>query len=593
MRKCLSCGGSFPDDAAFCDDCGETSTAAPKVVASITVGQGADCDVVIDKPTISSIHARFERLETSDSYVTDLQSTNGVKVNGGRVKFSLVSAGDQVSLGSHDLDMQRVTSALAQAASGPPRVDRPRVQRSARPPTMQWLWYVAGGCVFLVVILVAVLAGSSGTGEEPGETSGKSSGTNLGPLSPPASDSPTGRSPEAEATRPSAFGVEFEPGAKKDPVQWRKPGDPQVEPTTKSQPAPAAPGGLLQRMNKSTVRVFSAGNPSCHAEDDLLCIPLSHGSGMAFLESGARTTNAYVLTNAHVVGNAVSMAVQFRGLEDVIPAIAVHVDKRVDVALLKLIVPGGVSLAAQGLFEFSELPVTDLVGQKAYLSDPARSPLKGGDKIVIIGYALDPVQVSPKEKRGAFSGWTQMNITIGEETTAPLDLVIETDAAVNGGNSGGPACSEDGKLLGLVFAKANADGIGYVIPSGLVMGAARAGLDGASVPAMKPTTTNNEAYAAMARSSAYFLHYLYYVRHHHAQVEAKQALDKAQKALLKAAELDNTYADCFLFMSWIVWQEFLSPLQAAAQAAEAGDLGEATKHIETACERGRPHGRTV
>ena len=146
MRKCLSCGGSFPDDAAFCDDCGETSTAAPKVVASITVGQGADCDVVIDKPTISSIHARFERLETSDSYVTDLQSTNGVKVNGGRVKFSLVSAGDQVSLGSHDLDMQRVTSALAQAASGPPRVDRPRVQRSARPPTMQWLWYVAGGC---------------------------------------------------------------------------------------------------------------------------------------------------------------------------------------------------------------------------------------------------------------------------------------------------------------------------------------------------------------------------------------------------------------------------------------------------------------
>ena len=42
---------------------------------------------------------------------------------------------------------------------------------------------------------------------------------------------------------------------------------------------------------------------------------------------------------------------------------------------------------------------------------------------------------------------------------------IQVDAAINPGNSGGPALV-DGKMIGLVFSKlAQADNIGYIIPS--------------------------------------------------------------------------------------------------------------------------------
>lgn len=554
MRKCLQCGSTFPRDAEFCDGCTAPAHSAPLVEASATVGRAQSCDVVLDKSTVSECHARFEALEDGRFYVTDLDSVNGIFVNGGKTRFGPIAASDQVALGQTTVDLKQVSEALERNRLAE---RRPAGQTKQWGPT--WLWYVLGVGTVVAAILLAVLLGQP---DEPGGSAPSSA--------PDESWSTFGRRWTSE---PSEEGKA--PGSAAS--------DRAAPAESLERPPPS--GGNLMRMSKSTVRVFSAGNPTCHGDDDPLCIPLSHGSGLAFVERGLRTNSIYVLTNAHVVRDAVAVAVQFRGTDEAIPATTVHVDDRVDVALLRLIEPAESVPKEFGLYDFTDLPVREVVGQVSYLRKPELSPLKAGEEIVIFGYALDPVQSSPKQKRGNFSGWTEQSIAAGEGGSGSMDLVIETDASVNPGNSGGPACNAGGEFIGLVFARSRTgEGIGFVVPSGLVMGAVRAGLDQAMVPVMKPTTTSTEAYAAMAQSSAYFLHYLYYVKNHKAKTEAERALKKAAEKLQRAAELDPQYADCYLFMSWIVWQEFLSPLQAAAQAVEAGQVTEATQHMALACQ---------
>ena len=58
----------------------------------------------------------------------------------------------------------------------------------------------------------------------------------------------------------------------------------------------------------------------------------------------------------------------------------------------------------------------------------------------------------------------------GYATTEPL-LVIQIDAAINGGNSGGPVFDRVGDVVGVAFCKdadSDSENIGYVIPSSVV-----------------------------------------------------------------------------------------------------------------------------
>ena len=65
-----------------------------------TIGRDADCDLAIADMTVSRLHARLER--TADGWLlSDLESTNGTRVNGWRVRGQTpVRAGDLVSFGS-------------------------------------------------------------------------------------------------------------------------------------------------------------------------------------------------------------------------------------------------------------------------------------------------------------------------------------------------------------------------------------------------------------------------------------------------------------------------------------------------------------
>jgi pSer/pThr/pTyr-binding forkhead associated (FHA) protein len=64
----------------------------------VLLGRSRDCDLTIDDPNVSRRHAEF-RNEDGNWIVTDLGSTNGVKVNGRRAEETVLRDGDEVALG--------------------------------------------------------------------------------------------------------------------------------------------------------------------------------------------------------------------------------------------------------------------------------------------------------------------------------------------------------------------------------------------------------------------------------------------------------------------------------------------------------------
>ncbi len=62
---------------------------------SYVVGRDVTCDIVVDEPLVSRLHARLER-RSARWFVVDLGSTNLTRVNGGVVSEWPLSPGDEL-----------------------------------------------------------------------------------------------------------------------------------------------------------------------------------------------------------------------------------------------------------------------------------------------------------------------------------------------------------------------------------------------------------------------------------------------------------------------------------------------------------------
>jgi predicted component of type VI protein secretion system len=72
--------------------------------AKTVLGRSRDCDIVIDDPNVSRRHAEVDRTPEGGWAVHDLGSTNGVVVNGKRVKrVQELAPGDRIELGTSEL----------------------------------------------------------------------------------------------------------------------------------------------------------------------------------------------------------------------------------------------------------------------------------------------------------------------------------------------------------------------------------------------------------------------------------------------------------------------------------------------------------
>jgi len=68
----------------------------------LTVGRGPDADLRFDDDAMSHSHAVLE-YAAGGFRILDLESTNGTRVNGGRVRVADLDHGDRLELGEHVL----------------------------------------------------------------------------------------------------------------------------------------------------------------------------------------------------------------------------------------------------------------------------------------------------------------------------------------------------------------------------------------------------------------------------------------------------------------------------------------------------------
>jgi S1-C subfamily serine protease len=156
------------------------------------------------------------------------------------------------------------------------------------------------------------------------------------------------------------------------------------------------------------------------------------GSGVIVDEAG------YILTNNHVVANARSINVRLSGNETR-PAEVVGLDETTDLAVLK-IASGGLIAAEWG--DSDALEVGALVWA---VGNPF-----GLDRSVTFGI------VSAKNRRVL-------------SVRSPYQDFLQTDAAVNPGNSGGPLVDVSGRIVGINTAIVGQgyQGISFSIPTGI------------------------------------------------------------------------------------------------------------------------------
>ena len=68
----------------------------------ILLGRSRECDIQVEDPNVSRRHAEL-RQEGASYWIVDLESTNGIEVNGRRVKRAKLDSGDNFTVGSTEI----------------------------------------------------------------------------------------------------------------------------------------------------------------------------------------------------------------------------------------------------------------------------------------------------------------------------------------------------------------------------------------------------------------------------------------------------------------------------------------------------------
>jgi serine protease Do len=144
--------------------------------------------------------------------------------------------------------------------------------------------------------------------------------------------------------------------------------------------------------------------------------------------------DGYVVTNAHVLsGGKTVEAIDYQ--QNTIPAQFIGYDANLDIALLKI-------------------PVTNDRLKLANSDD-----VQIGEKVIAIG---NPLGLQFSVSQGIVSA-------VNREGSNGLDAYIQTDAALNPGNSGGPLINTDGEVIGINnFKIGGSENLGFALESNYI-----------------------------------------------------------------------------------------------------------------------------
>jgi len=206
-----------------------------------------------------------------------------------------------------------------------------------------------------------------------------------------------------------------------------------VEVVEKAQPG-AAPGLAPNDPFNEFFRHFGVPAPEQHGSNQ----PPVRGAGSGFIVS----SDGYILTNTHVVENADEVTVRLIDRREY-QAKVIGADRRTDVAVIKI--------------SASNLPTVKL-------GDPAK--IRPGQWVLAIG---SPFGFENSATAGIVSA-TARSLD-SENSYVPF---IQTDVAVNPGNSGGPLFNLAGEVIGInsqIFSRTGGYmGVSFAIPIDVARG---------------------------------------------------------------------------------------------------------------------------
>jgi S1-C subfamily serine protease len=219
-----------------------------------------------------------------------------------------------------------------------------------------------------------------------------------------------------------------------------------VEATPAAQPAENPAPNTSQLMPEETVnvKIYSKSAPAVAnivtraLEYDVFFDPVAvNGAGSGFIFD----SRGYILTNHHVIADAQQIEVTL-GDRSHYTAKVVGSDERNDVALIKIEPPRG-----------KQLP---------FLTMGDSDSLQVGQSVLAIG---NPFGFESTLTTGVVSA-LKRTVQTGPQTF--IDGAVQTDAAINQGNSGGPLLNSRGEVIGINSAiytpSGAAAGIGFAIP---------------------------------------------------------------------------------------------------------------------------------
>ena len=194
---------------------------------------------------------------------------------------------------------------------------------------------------------------------------------------------------------------------------------------------PLTAGEIYEKVNPSVVTVLGEQNTS-----------YSVGTGVIFSEDG------YIITNYHVISGCSACAVWVTdsyGVDTEYPARLVGYDEDNDLAVLKI--------------DAVDLPVAEFG-----VSDD----LKVGDRVYAIGNPLG------LELRNTLTDGLVSAIDRDVDVAGVTMTLIQTNAALNSGNSGGPLINQYGQVVGINTIKMMSgedtiEGLGFAIPTSLAV----------------------------------------------------------------------------------------------------------------------------
>lgn len=208
---------------------------------------------------------------------------------------------------------------------------------------------------------------------------------------------------------------------------------------------------VARQMMSGVVQIHVEGNLEEDVQSVLnpsIRIPGSWSGSGFFVKY--ENLQGYIVTNAHVVRNAVKIEVSsMLTSEERFEAVVVGLVKKLepDVALIKLY--------DSELERFKKIAVQEI----EYLKLREGISPSRGEQIKAIGYPMGMVEPN-------ISGGEITNFISGSEYSTERFV---TDAAINPGNSGGPSISKDGEVIGLNTAvMLGAENIGFITPSSFV-----------------------------------------------------------------------------------------------------------------------------